>query len=189
MKSKEVLKLLQISRVTLSSYVKSGLIKATRLPNGYYNYHDDSVFAFVGRNRYNVIYSRISAHQQKRNLEKQTELLFNYCLKKNIDIGDIFFDISSGIDLERPEFSKLLELIFDHQIDTVYVTYKDRLTQLSFSILESIFLKFGTKIIAIYDEKTKNDYTELFDEITSLMNYFSAKKNYSKHNKKNLIKK
>ena len=41
MKSKEVLKLLGISRVTLWSYVKNGTIKATKLPNGYY---DDNLF-------------------------------------------------------------------------------------------------------------------------------------------------
>ena len=57
MKSKEVLKLLNVSRVTLSLYVKSGLIKATKLPNGYYNYHSDSVYKLLGKNRVNVIYA------------------------------------------------------------------------------------------------------------------------------------
>ena len=49
MKAKEVLKLLGITRVTLSSYVRTGVIEATLLPNGYYNYHDHSVYAFLGK--------------------------------------------------------------------------------------------------------------------------------------------
>lgn len=44
MKSKQVLKLLKIYSITLSKYVKNGKIKVTLLPNGYYDYHDDSVF-------------------------------------------------------------------------------------------------------------------------------------------------
>jgi len=50
MKSKEILKLLKISRITLSTYVKKGYIKVTKLPNGYYNYDDNSVYDFLGKN-------------------------------------------------------------------------------------------------------------------------------------------
>ena len=38
MKSKDALKLLNVTRVTLSSYVKNEFIKVTELPNGYYDY-------------------------------------------------------------------------------------------------------------------------------------------------------
>lgn len=58
MKSKEVLRLLKVSRITLSSYVRKGIIKATLLPNGFYDYHDDSVYSFLGKyQRINVIYA------------------------------------------------------------------------------------------------------------------------------------
>ena len=52
MKSKEVLKLLSISRVTFWSYVKNGTIKAmleTLKMNHYLNYH-------IYKNKYNSIY-------------------------------------------------------------------------------------------------------------------------------------
>lgn len=179
MKSKEVLKLLKISRVTLSSYVKSGLIETTLLANGFYDYHDDSVYAFLGRkDRYNVIYARVSTYKQKSDLKRQINKLINFCDTNDITIGKTFSDISSGIDLERPNFSKLLELVFQKKISTIYVTYKDRITRLSFLTLQSIFKKFGTNIVPIYD-KNSVDYDELFDEVSSLMHYFSTKK-YSK---------
>jgi putative resolvase len=38
MKAKEVLKLLRITRVTLSSYVRKGIIEVINLPNGRYDY-------------------------------------------------------------------------------------------------------------------------------------------------------
>ena len=43
MKCVEVLKLLKITRPTLSSYVKLGKIKVTKLGNGYYDYNDESM--------------------------------------------------------------------------------------------------------------------------------------------------
>lgn len=183
MKSKEVLELLKVSRVTLSTYVRTGRIKATLMENGYYNYHDDSVYAFLGKkNRINVIYGRVSTYKQKKDLKKQIEKLYNYCSDNNIDIDRTFQDISSGIDLDRPHFSKLLSLVFEHKIDTIYITNKDRLTRLSYVTLKSIFSKFGTKIVVINATK-QTDYNELFDDVTALMHYFASKE-YSSRRKK-----
>lgn len=41
MKAKEVLNLLQVTRVTLSNYVKLGLIKTTKKGNGKYDNFED----------------------------------------------------------------------------------------------------------------------------------------------------
>ncbi|SHH19789.1 hypothetical protein SAMN02744040_01180 [Tepidibacter thalassicus DSM 15285] len=46
MKAKEVLELLQISRPTLTKYVKEGIIKTTTLSNGRYDYDKDSVIGY-----------------------------------------------------------------------------------------------------------------------------------------------
>ena len=176
MKAKEVLKLLGITRVTLSSYVRTGVIEATLLPNGYYNYHDHSVYAFLGKDqRINVIYARVSTYKQKGDLKRQINKLSSYCNHNGIDIDHIYSDISSGIDLDRKQFDILLKLVFENKIDTVFITYKDRISRLSYLTIKSIFNKFGTKIVPIYDTN-KTDINELFDEVSSLMHYFSTKK-------------
>lgn len=51
MKSKDVLKILKISRITLMNYLKSGKIKATKLDNGYYDYDDQSIFKFLKKDK------------------------------------------------------------------------------------------------------------------------------------------
>ena len=75
MKANKVLKILQVTRPTLVSYVKSGKIKATRLTNGYWDYDDDSVYELVGLKdqRKVVVYSRVSTNNQKQSLESQIE--------------------------------------------------------------------------------------------------------------------
>ena len=67
MKSKEVLKLLKISRVIITAYVKTGKIKATKLSNGYYNYDDQSVYKLLKQDsRQNILYARVSTYKQKK---------------------------------------------------------------------------------------------------------------------------
>jgi putative resolvase len=66
MKAKEVLKILKICRQTLTNYVKSGKIKVTRISNGYYDYNESSVYAFL-----NIIPDRVSTNKQKVDLSNQ----------------------------------------------------------------------------------------------------------------------
>lgn len=52
MKAKEVMSILRISNPTLSKYLKEGKIKAKILPNGRYDYDEDSVYDFLICNLY-----------------------------------------------------------------------------------------------------------------------------------------
>lgn len=184
MKSKEVLQLLKISRVTLSKYVTNGTIIVTKLDNGYYDYDKDSVFKLLKKdNRINVLYSRVSTHKQKNDLKTQTKQLINYCKKNDIDYKTVYEEIASGIDLDRKQFSLLIDEVINYKIANIYVTYKDRLTRLSFSTIESIFKKFGTEIIVINDLNDKNASDEMFDELVSIIHIYSTSK-YSKRKNK-----
>ena len=60
MKAKEVLKILKISRPTLTKYVKEQKILVKELPNGFYDYDEDSVLksAKISTERNSVIYTR-----------------------------------------------------------------------------------------------------------------------------------
>lgn len=185
MKSKDALRILNISRVTLWSYVKSGKIKVTKLPNGYYDYDDKSVFDFVGHNaKINITYARVSTNKQKNDLVRQNDLLKQYCVKNNIAVHTSYQEISSGIDLDRPKFNLLLQDVFKYKVDKIIISNKDRLTRLSFITLQNIFKQFGTTIVVISNPKSdKFDIDDVFEELISLMHYFSTKK-YS--NRKNL---
>ena len=120
MKAKEVLKLLGITRVTLMSYVKRGIIKAHKLPNGYYNYDSESVYMFLnGVHRYNVIYARVSTYKQKNDLIRQVNIIQKYCKSNDIKISNTFSEIASGIDLDRPQFSILLNDVIDNKIANI----------------------------------------------------------------------
>lgn len=51
MKAKEVLEILDITRPTLSKYVKQGLIKIDAIINGQYRYNEESVYNLLKNNK------------------------------------------------------------------------------------------------------------------------------------------
>jgi len=76
MKSKEVLNFLNISRVTLTKYVKNGTIKVTKLDNGYYDYDNDSVFIFLKKIFIIIIFVHVFLIiNKKNNLDNQINFL------------------------------------------------------------------------------------------------------------------
>jgi predicted site-specific integrase-resolvase len=190
MKANQALKILRVSKSTLRNYIKSGKIKATKLPTGRYDYDEKSIYAFLNKdiNRKVVIYARVSTNKQKKDLTNQIELLKNYCFQNGIQLNQIYQDIASGISFEnRKEFFLLLDEVFDNRIEKVVISYKDRLSRVGFDLFRHLFKKFGTEIVVISEVgSVKLDSEEIFEEIVSLLHCYSMKL-YS-NTKKKLIK-
>lgn len=187
MKAKDAMKMLDVTRITLYNYINKGHIKATKLPNGYYEFDDESIFKFMKKDkRINVIYSRVSTYKQKNDLEKQTEFLTNYCKKNNITINKTYSEISSGIEFDdRKEFLKLFNEVIKYKIKYIIISDKDRLTRLSFKTIKFLFEQFGAKIIVVSRKGKKYGDNEMFEELISLLHIFSTKM-YSQRRKKRL---
>jgi predicted site-specific integrase-resolvase len=70
-------------------------------------------------------------------------------LSNGIGIDEIYSDIASGLNEKRIGFNHLLESVFKREIDTVYITFKDRLSRFGFDYFTTIFAYFGTKIVVL----------------------------------------
>ncbi|WP_367687963.1 IS607 family transposase [Helicobacter pylori] len=182
MKSKEVLKILKISRVTLWKYVKSGKIRVKQEPNGYYIYNDSDVYSLAGieDGRLNVVYARVSTQKQKQDLQNQIENCISFINAKGISVYSIYSDIKSGMSLDRKGFMELLNAVMAFKIKAVYISYKDRLARLSYELVEKLFSDYGTKIIIINQCESISLEQELFEDIMQTIHSFSMKM-YSKH--------
>ncbi|MFA4746373.1 IS607 family transposase [Helicobacter pylori] len=182
MKSKEVLKILKISRVTLWKYVKSGKIRVKQEPNGYYIYNDSDVYSLAGieDGRLNVVYARVSAQKQKQDLQNQIENCISFINAKGISVDSIYSDIKSGMSLDRKGFMELLNAVMAFKIKAVYISYKDRLARLSYELVEKLFSDYGTKIVIINQCESISLEQELFEDIMQTIHSFSMKM-YSKH--------
>ena len=187
MKSKEVLSMLGISRVTLCRYVKLGKIRVVELPNGYYSYNKEDVYKLKGLDvkRKKVIYTRVSTSKQKKDLENQIEVITAYANKNGYGIDAVYSDIASGMNLDRKGFSNLLTAVMNDDIDEVFISYKDRLARLDFDLVSRLFNQYGTRITVINSNENKSAEEELFEDLMSVIRSLSMKA----HSKRRLAKK
>ena len=187
MKSAKVLKILHITRQTLVQYVKRKEIRVVLLPNGTYDYNDDDVYRKAGlaSERMNVVYARVSTAKQKADLENQLEVLVNFCNKNGVKVNKTYKDVASGMNFDRKQFKVLLNEILDFKVGKLYITYKDRLSRISFDMFKRLFSEFGCEIIVINDTDEKTDETEIFEEIISMLHCFSMRL-YSRRRKRKL---
>lgn len=183
MKAHQVLQTLRISRPTLGKYCKEGKIRYSVLPNGRYDYHEDSVYAFLNKEvpRQTVIYARVSTAKQKADLQNQVETLKGFCVQNGWQLHGIYQDVASGISFEkRKEFFTLLDKVLAHQVQRVVISYRDRMSRVGFELFVYLFKHFGTEIVVMSDVgSVKLDSQEVFEEIVSLLHCF-AMKLYSK---------
>ena len=187
MKSAKVLKILHITRQTLVQYVKRKEIRVVLLPNGTYDYNDDDVYRKAGlaSERMNVVYARVSTAKQKADLENQVEVLVNFCNKNVVKVNKTYKDVASGMNFDRKQFKVLLNEILDFKVGKLYITYKDRLSRISFDMFKRLFSEFGCEVIVINDTDEKTDETEIFEEIISMLHCFSMRM-YSRRRKRKL---
>lgn len=187
MKAKQVLNHLQITRTTLSRYVRDNKLRVVKLHNGQYDYLEEDVFSLKTNSspRINITYARVSTHKQKQDLVNQEETLLQFATINGILISKTFSEICSGMDLQRKQFQIIMQLVMLHKIDKIFITYKDRLTRINFDFIAKLFSEFGTHIVILNDSIEKPTEQEFFEDLVSMIHSFSMKM-YSKRKKKKL---
>ena len=194
MKAKDALKILGVTRATLCKYVREGIIKVNKKGNGYYDYDEDSVYAFIGQKKHKhnnkiISYSRVSTQNQKSQLKEQTQRIYNSCTIKGLTIDEQIEDIKSGMSFDRPGFDKLCQEVIKGNVKLIVIENKDRLVRFGFEMFEKFFKYFGTDILVLNkDELNKTYEQELTEDLISIIHYFSMK-SYSHRRKLNKLRK
>lgn len=174
--AKEIKNKLNICSQTLYNWRIQGKIQYKIINQRLFLYNIESIEGFKPeQKRKNVIYSRVSNTKQHEDLKRQTKLLQEYMVTKGIIPEIIFEDIASGMNENRDNFNKLLLLVFKNEVDTVFITYSDRLIRFGFNLLKSIFLNFGTRIEIINATKEEDFQQELTNDLVSIIHHFSMK--------------
>lgn len=194
MRAKDTLELLQVHRVTLNNYVRSGKIRVTKLANGRYEYNDDDVYAFIGKKKKShgtktISYSRVSTQAQKGQLKEQTQRIYESCVSRGLVLDEQYEDIGSGMSFDRKSFDKVCQMIFHGDVELLVIENKDRLVRFGFEMLEKFFKYFGTKVLVLNDSIENKSYEqELTDDLISVIHYFTMK-SYSHRRKLNKLRK
>ena len=177
--AKDVLRVLQVSRPTLTKYVKTGIIRVHVMPNGHYDYNEEDVYKFLNKDvkRKTYIYARVSTPKQKPDLQNQIQLLKQFCFANGYTINGVFSDIVSGISFEkRKGFFDLLDDVLAGRVERVVVTYKDRLSRVGYDLFYYLFQKYNCEIVVMSEVGSeKFDSQEVFEDTVSLLHCYSMK--------------
>ena len=169
-----------VSISTLQRWDRTNVLKSRRTPTNQRYYTDEDLSKVLNleteekSDRKNIGYCRVSTQGQKKNLENQKEFVSVYSLSQGVILDGIYTDIGSGLDYKRKNWSTLLKLVENNEIDKIYVTYKDRFVRLGFEWFEEFCASHGTEIIVLNQKQTSPE-EELTEDLLSILHVFSAR--------------
>ena len=193
----EFAKLINVTVKTLQNWDKQGTLKAYRTPTNQRFYTEEQLNQVLGlsnekqeeKSGLKIGYCRVSTHNQKNSLQNQEEFLRNYTNAKGVILDDVLTDIGSGINYNRKNFNRILELVEAKEISEIYVTYKDRFVRFGFDWFNTFCEKHGAKIIILNQPSTSPE-EELAEDLLNIVTVFSARsyelRTYKKQLEQNL---
>lgn len=119
-----------------------------------------------------IIYARVSSHQQKDDLQRQSERLSLYANAKGYIIYKNIQEIGSGLNDNR---SKLIDILTRelNNFDILIIEHKDRLTRFGFNYIELLLKQNNIQIEII--NPIINDKEDLIQDFVSLITSFCAR--------------
>ena len=178
LKPKDIVKILNISMKTLQRWDKDGTLPAFRNPKNRRYYTEEQIDKLLSNehnmNKKNIVYARVSNRGQKDDLDNQIKFVQDYVNAKGVILDEVISDIGSGLNYKRKNWNKLLNMVMDGEVDTVYISYKDRFVRFGFDWFESLCGKFGTKIVVL-NNKNSSPEEELVKDLISIIHVFSCR--------------
>ena len=126
--------------------------------------------------RISIGYYRVSAKHQKDDLKRQINLMELFIASRGEEF-EIINDIGSGINYKKKELEKLLALISQNRVSTLYILHKDRLVRFGFELIETICKLHNTKIVTINNDDSKTNEQEMIEDIMNIIDVFSCRMN------------
>lgn len=171
MKLSEYAKLKGISYLTAYRWFKAGDLQAEQMPSGTIIVNEPVAKLIVSKaGEKVVVYARVSASENKSNLESQAQRLVEYAQARGWQVDKVIKEIASGVNDSRPKLLKILE---DEEIKVIVCEHKDRLTRFGFKYLETLLKKQDRRIEII--NLAENGKEDLLQDFVSIITSFCAR--------------
>lgn len=190
----EASKLLGVSRATLDRWHGSGVFTADVVtPGGERRWSRSRILAMRGieqgaeGSRRTICYARVSTSEQKADLQRQEELLSQFCAANGWS-HEIISDTGSGMNYDKRGLRKLISLLMQNQVERLVLTHKDRLLRFGAEIIFAICAEQESEVTII--NKTTGSETgdsfemELAADVLEIVTVFSARM-YGARSRKN----
>lgn len=115
-------KFLGVSTVTLRRWEKSGKISSFRTLGNHRRFQESEIIKINNKEKLHIGYARVSSHDQKADLIRQSDVLKNAITQNN---KMIITDLGSGLNFKKKGLNKLINFVISGQVDSIYLTHKE----------------------------------------------------------------
>ena len=120
-----------------------------------------------------------SSHDQKKDLERQKEMLSLYCASQGWTL-----DLGSGMNYRKRGLKNLLGCIIEGSIERLVLTHKDRLLRFGSELVFAICEEKGVEVVLINQGDEPSFEEELAQDVLEIITVFSARL-YGSRSRKN----
>jgi predicted site-specific integrase-resolvase len=156
-----------VSYRTAWRWFKDGLLNAEQMPTGTIIVQDQAVSETAIAT---VVYARVSAAENKTNLDAQAERVSQYCIARGYQIKNVVKEIGSGVNDQRP---KVIKLLADQSVKRIVVEHKDRLTRFGFNYIDTLLKLQGRSVEVV--NLADNGKEDLIQDFISIITSFCAR--------------
>jgi predicted site-specific integrase-resolvase len=167
---------LGVHQTTLRRWEATGKINVERTARGHRRYDLAALkgVAPVSLHRHTVCYARVSSHDQKEDLVRQSSVLESFCAAQGWTY-EIVQDLGSGLNYQKKGLKKLIKMICSGAINRLVITHKDRLMRFGSELIFSLCESFGIEVVIINAKEESSFEDDLVQDVLEIITVFSAR--------------
>lgn len=170
----EAAKLKGVSTSTLRRWETEGILIPERTANGHRRYDLNQLLGIKKDLSFTVGYARVSSHDQKKDLNRQIQVLELFSAQNGWQI-EIISDLGSGLNYSKKGLKRLITLITNNQVERLILTHKDRLLRFGSELVFSLCEIFGTEVVIINRTEDSSFEEDLANDVLEIITVFSAR--------------
>lgn len=176
----EACDLVNVSSGTLRRWEKAGNLTPAYTPGGHRRYTRDQLMGaagfrkMAGKQRYAIAYCRVSTSEQKADLERQAQVVANYC-EIHAYRYKVIRDVGSGLNYNKKGLQEIIRAVCNGEVSKIIVCDKDRLMRFGYEMMTAVCEANNTEIEIINISEDVSDEKEMVDDVLSIITVFSSR--------------
>lgn len=167
--------LLGVSIQTLRRWEEQKILLPDRKSRGTRYYNVDNLLGLQKvSSDLTIAYARVSSHDQKEDLKRQSTLLSSFCISRGWNY-EVIEDLGSGMNYYKKGLKRLLELILEKKIARIVITHKDRLLRFGAELVFALCQARQIEVVIINKGEEASFEEELAKDVLEIITVFSAR--------------
>ena len=121
-----------------------------------------------------VAYCRVSSTAQKPDLANQRRVLEEFVVAKGLANVEFVEEVGGGLNFKRKRFLALMDEIGRHEVKTLILAHRDRLTRFGFEWFEHYAKANGCEVLVLNQERLSPEQ-EMVQDLMTIVHCFSSR--------------